>query len=483
MSSKGYAEAIFLLQADRIEKQMLLQEFEAVLDGVVSLTEQRNQTCRALYLQINSSLQIRACVLFVIDIDSAGNTPPSWHLPFAQLVENAGKGPNLGAGFIRLTCSGQCSVPWHNNKLWSPDDFPDVFLLAQKAVAKNKLQFNFDAKEDDDDLPSDELDLGIYDQGQSDVFNELPPFDVQDRIEIERAPAGISSDLIAQQLHKKFKAFEKEYKQKIKSISQEPDQLSAKTREGYERRLLCVTEEYEKTLEEITQQLIEVKIRLEALSSQKKSLEEINQSQKQKIDMLQEKMEVFRKQAEQKSRKELQTITQKYEEKYSEGLNEINQKWRDDVEKKSEEIVSLHDQLAQLRKDVCDLRRDKIRLVNSGADKFLENIEKLGINFIAFHPGAGHISIPLTDMSSYMDSPITYAANRCLVTEAHYRIWLQHYENPICRFHISKNKEDVCGCRIKRVDVPKDFKSGITDRCIKHPSVSAEWGNVVKLPS
>lgn len=482
MSSKGYAEAIFLLQGDQIERQMLLQEFEAVLDGVVSLTEQSNQQCRALYLQINASLQIRACVLFVIDIDGTGNTPPGWHLPFDQLVEHAGKGPNLGAGFIRLTCSGQCSVPWHSNKLWSPDDFPDVFLLAQNTVALNTLQFVFDETEADD-ASSEELDQDLYHPEQPEAFDESPPFDVHDRIEIERMPSSVSPDLIAQEMHKKFKEFEKEYKQKIKLFNQEPDQPSAKIRASYERRLLCVTEEYEKTLEEVTQQLIEVKVRMETMSSQKKSLEDINHSQKQQIDAMQDKMDALRKQAEQKNRQELQSITRKYEDEYSEVLNEINQKWQQDAEKKSEEIVSLQDQLEQLRKGICELRRDKIRLVNLGADKFLENLEKLGINFIAFHPGAGHISIPLTDMSSYMDSPIRYAANRCLVTEEQYQLWLQHYENPICRFHISKNKEETCGSRIKRVDVPKEFKAGITDRCVKHPSVSAEWGNVVKLTS
>ena len=483
MSLKGYAEAIFLLQEDRIEKQMLLQEFEAVLDGVVSLTEQSNQTCRALYLQINSALQIRACVLFVIEIDGEGNAPPNWHLPFAQLVENAGKGPNLGGGFIRLTCTGQCSVPWHGSKLWSPDDFPDVFLLAQKTVADNKLQFDFNAKEDGDELSPDELDLDIYSQVQPEVFNEISTFEVQDRIEVERMPLGASADLLAQQWHLKFKAFEKEYKQKLKAFNQGSDQSTAKVREGYERRLLCVTEEYEKTLEQVTQQLIEVKVRLEAMSSQKKSLEEINQSQQQQVDLLQEKIDALRKQAEQKNRQQLQAVTQKYENEYVENLNGINEKWQRDVEKKAEEILVLHEQLSQLRKDVCDLRRDKIRLVNSGADKFLENLEKLGINFIAFHPGAGHMSIPLADMSLYMDNPIGYAANRCLVSEEQYRIWLLHYENPICRFQNNKNKEEVCGCRIKRVDVPKEFKNGITDRCVKHPSVSAEWANVVKMSS
>jgi hypothetical protein len=481
MPSKRFAEAVLLLKDENIEKQMLFQEFETVLDGGVALTEFRNQACRALYLQVNESLHITACVLFVIDVDDAGNIPANWHLPFTQLTENAGKGPNLGAGAIRLTFSGQCSVPWHNNKLWSPDDFPDVFILAQKAIADNRLQLSFENAEEEDSFQLPVLDMDIYSQEQIDDRDIDMPFEVQSRIETDNIQLDASPDLMAQKWHLKFKSFEKDTQQKIKQLNQNTHQEASRIREGYERRLLCVTEEYEKTVEEVTQQLTQVKVRLDVLSSQKKSLEEINQSQKQQIDLLQEKMELLRKQFEQKARQELQALTQKYEDLHASNLKETNDKWQKEVEKKDEEIMYRHELVKQLRKDICDLRRDKIRLVNSGADKFLENLEKLGINFIAFHPGAGHMSIPLVDMSLYMESPIGYAANRCLVTEEHYRLWLQHYENPICRFQISK--EEVCGCRIKRVDVPKTFKGGASDRCVKHPSVSAEWNNVVKLSS
>ncbi len=479
MDSKRYAEVIFLLKDEQIEKQMLLSEFEAVLDGVVSLVDQKNQSCRSLYLQVNESLQISACVLFVIDFDDAGNTPANWHLPFTQLVDQAGKGPNLGAGFIRLAFNGQCSVPWHNNKLWSPDDFPDVFLLAQTAVAENRLELEFSSTEERDGIPLSELDMGMFGQMQG---NDTP-FDVQDSIETERVQLDAGPDLLAHQWHLKFKAFEKEYNQKLNEFKQGTDKSFSNVREGYERRLLCVTEEYEKTLEEVTQELIQVKLRLDIMASQKQSLEDVNQSQKQQIDVLQEKMEVLRKQSEQKNRDELQSTIKKYEIQSEDTLSEINERWKIETEKKDEELRARNELVKQIQKEVCDLRRDKIRLVNSGADKFLESLEKLGINFIAFHPGAGHMSIPLVDMTIYMENPIGYAASRCLVSEEHYRLWLQHYENPICRFQISKDKEDVCGGRIKRVDVPKTFKGGVTDRCVKHPSVSAEWGKVVKISS
>jgi hypothetical protein len=120
----------------------------------------------------------------------------------------------------------------------------------------------------------------------------------------------------------------------------------------------------------------------------------------------------------------------------------------------------------QLREELCQLRKDKIRLLNQGADKFLERLESLGVSFIAFHPGAGHISVQLKDMSEYMENPIAFAASKCLVTEDHYRKWLAHYQSPLCQAPLTADR--VCGCKIPRTDVPSQFVAGESDRCEKH---------------
>ncbi|HET8704925.1 MAG TPA: chromosome partitioning protein ParA, partial [Pseudomonadales bacterium] len=131
----------------------------------------------------------------------------------------------------------------------------------------------------------------------------------------------------------------------------------------------------------------------------------------------------------------------------------------------------------QLREELTLLRKDKIRLVNAGADKFLEKLESLGVSFIAFHPGAGHISIPLADMAQYMENPIAYAANRCLVSEEHYRQWLTHYQKPCCQWEFN---DQSCGQRVARIDVPSQFVPGQHDRCEKHRSALGR-SNVVSL--
>ena len=124
------------------------------------------------------------------------------------------------------------------------------------------------------------------------------------------------------------------------------------------------------------------------------------------------------------------------------------------------------------------MRKDKLRLVNDGGDKFLERLEGLGVSSIAFHPGAGHISIPLASMPEYMDDPISYAADKCLVSIEHYKVWLGHYERPTCKQSLTKDKN--CECKVTRIDVPSQFVVGDSDRCDKHKAHNGA-GNIVSF--
>jgi hypothetical protein len=165
-------------------------------------------------------------------------------------------------------------------------------------------------------------------------------------------------------------------------------------------------------------------------------------------------------------KEQLEEVRSHYETLMNQRVNEETAKLREDIELRNMELIHRHEVAKQLREELCDLRRDKLRLLNEGGDKFLERLESLGISFIVFHPGAGHLSIPLADMGTYMENPIAYAADKCLVSEEHYRKWLEHYQRPICRTSLTQEKE--CGAKIRRVDVPSQFAPGESDRCEKH---------------
>src|SRR5690606_7036971 len=64
--------------------------------------------------------QIIGAVFFLVDFDARGYVNRSWNVPLDHLLDNAGRGPDLGAGRIRLACRSQCSIPWHSRQLWDP---------------------------------------------------------------------------------------------------------------------------------------------------------------------------------------------------------------------------------------------------------------------------------------------------------------------------------------------------------------------------
>src|SRR5690606_29868154 len=116
-------------------------EFEALLDGVVNLPEYADKQMRVVYVLINPRLMVRAAVFFLIDFDEKGSTDSGWNIPLRHLADRAGRGPDLGAGPIRLACRSQCPVSWHQMHLWDPSLVPgkNDLVLLRDAVRRNHL--------------------------------------------------------------------------------------------------------------------------------------------------------------------------------------------------------------------------------------------------------------------------------------------------------------------------------------------------------
>ncbi|MEJ2756159.1 MAG: hypothetical protein P8104_10105, partial [Gammaproteobacteria bacterium] len=86
-----------------ITRELAFGEFEAMLDGLVDVQAFANSEQRAVYAQVNANLRVVSCVLFRIAFDEKGLPSRDWNLPFDQLIVSAGKGPDLGAGPIKLS--------------------------------------------------------------------------------------------------------------------------------------------------------------------------------------------------------------------------------------------------------------------------------------------------------------------------------------------------------------------------------------------
>ena len=139
----GYVEAVLLFDADTaaVDHELTGEDFAAFVAGEGALTQYAASVVRAAFVVVGAALSVRAMVFFTFKVDEDGAVDGTFNLPLRYLADNAGLGPDVGAGVIRLACRGQCPVPWHAVNLWEPlGEGEDGSLgLVQRAVWRNRL--------------------------------------------------------------------------------------------------------------------------------------------------------------------------------------------------------------------------------------------------------------------------------------------------------------------------------------------------------
>ncbi|HVK99496.1 MAG TPA: hypothetical protein VM553_06785 [Dongiaceae bacterium] len=465
LDSSGSNEAVLFFEEGQITKEMTWSEFEAILDGVVGINDFAGEKRLAAFVTINARLKVNGVALFSIGFDKQGFADKSWNLPLRHLVDTGGSGPDLGAGAIKLACKSQCSVAWHAGMLWDPDLSPrtNTFVRIRDAIADNRLH------------------LPVYAEAEPAPMMQAPQQRNPGNWGLPTQPPTLNagwdpndSGLTEGQLA----ALESQHRSKIAALIKQ-QRLHIQTLTTENQQSLATTKlHYEKELQLAKIEIARLRSEHESLHSQNIALREQNESQRKQLDTLKRSRDLELQTAQQNGQAEIAALRNNSEQLMAQRIQEETAKLKEDIELRNMELLHRHEVAKQLREELCQLRKDKIRLVNEGGDKFLERLEGLGISFIAFHPGAGHVSIQLGEMSSYMENPIAYAADKCLVSEEHYRRWLAHYQKPECQAPLTNDK--ICGCRIRRIDVPSQFLMGESDRCDKHKPRSF-GDNVVNL--
>ncbi len=150
-NQEGLAEIVLLFEEDgsSIDSEMLFSEFEALISGSsvgkeTNLDQHAASVVRAVYAQVGAGLIVRAMVFFKFGVDEDGQVKKGFNLPLTYLLEQAGQGPDLGMGAVRMASRTQCPVPWHAAKLWEPEGEGDEnsAMLVQKTVWRNRLSLN-----------------------------------------------------------------------------------------------------------------------------------------------------------------------------------------------------------------------------------------------------------------------------------------------------------------------------------------------------
>ena len=142
---QGVAELVFFFDEGQVAAEFTEEDFQLLVEGKSCLDAYAGRLVYAAYVCVGSGLIVKGVVFFTIAFDAAGRVEPGFNLPLLYLVRNAGRGPDLGNGPIRMARRAQCPVPWHATALWQPTGDADAHEAheVQRCVWRNRLGLKF----------------------------------------------------------------------------------------------------------------------------------------------------------------------------------------------------------------------------------------------------------------------------------------------------------------------------------------------------
>jgi len=484
MGESGKFEAVYFFDKNGIAKEMLNQEFESFLDGLMGMPELAGKTVQSAYVRINESLKITAMVFFIIRFDRQGVAESTWNFPLKSLSEQGVDGPDMGAGPVRIYMQSINSKAAYKNHLWDPAERggKNDLIHVRDAVRNNRLCLSVDD-------PSSEW-MGNASMVMREPTSAPAPAPVavkpkafvameeeQDHIPLATSTLATSDNdefsqaiKIIESQRIKITALENTLLSKNKgTIGSEAELKKLQETLAITQKNLNISLELEIQLEQekkaLEVQFAEAKKELKnaekELEKSKLALEKLNQQAKEKINKLKLDSDASLKSEKEKIEKQLSSRIKNLE-------TQIETVREDVAKEKDQELRMEKQKIENLNKELTTLRGDKFRLMKDGAEGFFKKMEKADISFMSFKPGAGHITIDINDIASFLENPNVLVAEKCGLSVEAYEIWLAHYQDAVCNAPMPGGI--VCGNKITRTDVPSKFKVGTSDRCTSHKS-------------
>lgn len=438
-------EAVMFFSDRGICKQMLYPEFEALLDGVVNMPEFADEQMRVVYAVVNPRLLVKAAVFFYLDFDEDGRPDRGWNMPLQHLADRAGRGPDMGAGPIRLACRSQCPVSWHQMHLWDPSLAPgqNDLVLLRDAVKRNQL--------------------GL-------LVEEDAPAVVTERLQVASEDKWYAPDPdkeVAEQLAKKM---DQEHRAKTAQLIKQQRLRIASLAQQHEEELA----KFKLAAEE---QVTRLRAQLQGMQQALRQQEELNASLKAQLaaqaDSYQRGREELTQQLQaiqRNGRTESDILRAQFEAELQAKVAAAVADYREQVSVRDVELAYCSELETQLQAQIARLQGERDSLASQSGDQVLERLARLGVVFVVYHPGAGHLTIALQDVARYQDNPMAYAAAKCFVSEDQYRRWLDHYQQPSCDAALANGER--CAIPIDRVDTPSRFVVGESNCCSRHRASS-----------
>ena len=435
-------EAVMFFNEHGVCKQMLYPEFEALLDGVVNMPEFADQQMRMVYVVINPRLLVKAAVFFYLDFDDDGRPDSGWNIPLQHLADRAGRGPDLGAGPIRLACRSQCAVSWHQMHLWDPGLTPgqNDLVRLRDAVKRNQLGLLIE-----DDAPR------VVQAERLQVASEDKWYAPD--------PAKEVADQLAQKMDQEHRAktaqLIKQQRLRIASLTQQYEEELAKFKLASEEQGKRLQAQFEELQQALRQQQ-ELNARLKAqLAEQAQNYQNSREQLTQQLQAL-----------ERHGRTEGDILRAQFEAELQAKVSAAVAPYKELVSVRDVELAYRNEQDIHLQAEIERLKRERDAIASQSGDQLLERLARLGVVFVVYHPGAGHLTIALQDIARYQENPMAYVAAKCFVSEEQYRQWLAHYQQPACEAPLASGER--CAMPIDRVDTPSRFVAGDSNCCSRH---------------
>jgi len=259
----------------------------------------------------------------------------------------------------------------------------------------------------------------------------------------------------SQEMRDRLAGMLKEQRLRITTLTNQHARQMEKLQQEHQSRLQA----YRDKVRQLQEQKGEISERLEAAK-------ESYDAQVQKIEGMREYFSHKLKAAHEDENLQLQTLQENYEMELAARIHGATGELEERLEMREMELLYRHQQEASLKEEVARLRRENQELLGQGGGQLLDRLDRAGISFVAFHPGVGQLTVPVSQMSRYLEDPDAFAAESMGILPELYRRWLKHHANPQCTARGADGQ--VCGAALTKVTRPSDFQPGESDRCSQH---------------
>jgi len=292
--------------------------------------------------------------------------------------------------------------------------------------------------------------------------------------QISKESARKIKQKITQQLRGKF---EQEFRDHMAQMLKEQRlrilTLDSKRKQEIQQHQL----KHQQRIEEYRAQIKKFQEALEQQNVRNQELKSVIDGQATKMEGLREYFEHKLKTAQLGESEQLLAMKNNIDAEVAAKVEVATLEIKEQLQMRDIELMYRSEQEASLEREIARLREENQHFIGNSSEQLLEKLQNAGLNFVAYHPGAGHMTIPLADMGRYIENSVAYAAEKCGVSLIHYRDWLDHYKAPCCQALTSRGEK--CNVAIERIPTPGQFHTGENDRCDAHKTSPAQ--NVTAL--